>query len=126
MLEWEGGQKGGICSEGFQREGRQYALLRKKKETEVNKSNNYTTDKYSQKVMGPNMIKMFSWNVNGVGTCAQKAKSCKLYEIKGCGRAPEDASFGKKDKPTIHERWIKCACHNNFTKKNTQNRLMLW
>lgn len=68
--------------------------------------------------MGPNVIKISSWNVNGLGSYVKRRKVLNYLKQRDSDVVMlQETHLLEKDTSRIHDRWINCTYHNNFTQK---------
>ncbi len=64
------------------------------------------------------MIKISSWNVNGLGSYVKRRKVLNYLKQRDSDVVMlQEMHLLEKDTPGLQDRWIKCAYHNNFTQK---------
>lgn len=69
-------------------------------------------------VISPNMIKISSWNVNDLGSYVKRRKVLNYLKQRDSDVVLlQETHLLEKDTHRLHDRWIKCAFHNNFTQK---------
>ena len=68
--------------------------------------------------MGTNIIKISSWNVNGLGSYVKRRKVLTYLKQRNSDVVMlQETHLLEKDTLRIHDRWIGLAYHNTFNQK---------
>lgn len=71
-----------------------------------------------QIIMGSNIIKISSWNVNGLGSYLKRRKVLSYLKQKNSDVVMlQETHLLEKDTPRINDKWIGWAYHNTFNQK---------
>lgn len=72
-------------------------------------------------VISPNMVKISSWNVYGLGSYVKRQKVLNYLKQRDSDIVLlQETHLLEKDTLRLHDRWIKCAYHNDFTQKKAR------